>query len=93
MKFLGFVHYPSPGNISEREGLIGRWMRFKGIIFLEGVVSMPCVFPLLTGEAWWGDGQGGMVCFLVSFLIEHMLFLLHFAKSFSNHSLCGGTRR
>ena len=68
MKYLGFVCDPSLGNRSETEGLIGRVMRPEGIL-LEGVLNVPCVFPLGTGEAWWGDGQGGMVCFLLSSLI------------------------
>lgn len=69
MKYLGCVCDPSLGNRSETEGLIGRVMRPEGILS-EGALNVPCVFPLLrAGEAWWGDGQGGMVCFLLSSLI------------------------
>lgn len=68
MQFLGFVCHPSLGHISETEGLIGRLTRPEGI-FSEAVISVACVFPLLTGETWLGDGQGGMGCFLLSSLI------------------------
>ena len=58
MRFLEFVHHPTPGNVSGNEGLAGR-LRPQGIIIWRELPGASC-FPFLRGEAWGAAKRHGL---------------------------------
>lgn len=58
MRFLGFVHHPTPGNVSGNEGLAGR-LGPQGITIWRELPGASC-FPFLRGEAWGAARRPGL---------------------------------